>query len=189
LNQSEEKEMKYVVIGSTNPVKIKAVKLVFMLAFPNESMFGFEAVKADSGVKDQPISDKETMTGALNRVTHAQELMPGADFYVGLEGGVEDINGELHEFAWIVVLARDGKVGKGKSCTFIAPPIFRKLVLDGMEVGDISDQVFGKANSKQDMGAIGLLTNNVVDRTDMYRHAVASALMPFLHPDLYNHTS
>jgi non-canonical (house-cleaning) NTP pyrophosphatase len=57
-----------------------------------------------------------------------------------------------------------------------------------MEVGDISDRVFGKANSKQDMGAIGLLTNNVVDRTDMYRHAVASALMPFLHPDLYTHT-
>lgn len=177
--------MKRIVISSTNPVKIIAVTLVFEAAFPRER-FAFEGTQARSGVKDQPTSDEETMTGAFNRALCAEELSPDADFYVSLEGGVEDVRGELHEFAWVVVRGRDGTVGKGKSCTFIAPPIFRTMILEGREVGDISDQVFGKTNSKQDMGAIGLLTNNLVDRTEMYRHAVASALMPFLHPRLYH---
>lgn len=173
-----------IVVASTNPVKITAVRNAFNQAFPNDT-FHCTGVRAMSGVRDQPLSDKETLTGAMNRTHDAERLSPGADFYVGLEGGVEDVDGELHEFAWIVIRARDGTTGKGKSCTFMAPPIFRTMVLEGKEVGDISDHVFGTTNSKQDMGAIGLLTNSAVDRREMYRHAVISALMPFLHPELY----
>ena len=176
---------KIVVVASTNPVKVETVKQAFSSVFPN-ILFEFRGVKAASGIPDQPLSDKETLQGAINRVSDARKLLPGADFYVGLEGGVEDINNELHEFAWIVIESMNGKVGKGKTCTFLAPPIFRKLVLeDGKEVGDASDIVFGQNNSKQNMGAIGLLTNGVIDRTELYRHAVVSALIPFIQESLY----
>ncbi|MEK7090518.1 MAG: inosine/xanthosine triphosphatase [Patescibacteria group bacterium] len=176
---------KIVIIASINPVKIETVRRAFSSVFP-ETRFEFGSVKASSGISDQPLSDRETLKGAINRVADARRISPGADFYVGLEGGVEDVNNELHEFAWIVVESKEGKVGKGKTCTFLAPPIFRKLVLeDGKEVGDASDIVFRQNNSKQNMGAIGLLTKGVIDRTELYRHAVVSALIPFVQEHLY----
>ena len=177
--------MKKVVVASTNPVKINTTKLAFESVFP-EQEFAFEGVKAPSNISDQPLSDTETFQGACNRIRNAKVLAPGADFYVGLEGGVEDTDGDLHEFAWIVVESSSGKTGKGKTATFIAPPIFRKLVLeDKKEMGVAGDIVFGESNSKQKMGGIGLLTKGIIDRTELYRHAVVSALIPFIHEKLY----
>jgi inosine/xanthosine triphosphatase len=174
-----------IVVASTNPVKVNTARLAFEKVFGHND-FEFVPVKAASGVSDQPKSDQETLLGANNRVKDAKRIFPFAEFYVGLEGGVEDVDGELHEFAWIVIHDHTGKVGKGKTCTFMAPPIFRKMVIeDGKEIGDISDIVFGQENSKQDMGAIGLLTRGVIDRTELYRHAVVSALIPFIQTDLY----
>ncbi|HEY4517862.1 MAG TPA: inosine/xanthosine triphosphatase [Candidatus Paceibacterota bacterium] len=177
--------MKKVVVASTNPIKLQTAKTGFELVFPGET-FIFECVKAVSGVADQPLSETETLRGAHNRITHAQELTPGADFYIGLEGGMEDKEGELHEFAWIVVKSKEGKVGKGKTGTFFPPVAFRKLILEeGKEMGEATDIVFGDSNSKQKMGAIGHLTKGAIDRTELYRHAVIFALMPFLHEELY----
>ena len=173
-----------VVVASTNPVKINAVKLAFESILKKGS-FSFIGVKASSEVSEQPKSDTETLLGAKNRIKNAKILSPDAHFYVGLEGGVEDIDGELHEFAWIVIESIAGKVGKGKSCTFIAPSIFRKLVLDGREIGEICDTIFGMSNSKQDLGAIGILTKGIISRTEQYRHAVVSALIPFVNPEMY----
>lgn len=172
-----------VVVASKNPIKIMATRNGFEKLFSID--FNYYSVDAQSGVKRQPSSDSETLIGARNRIRNAKEIHPKANFYVGLEGGVEEIDNELHEFAWIVVERSDGKVGKGKTCTFIAPESFRIMVRGGMEVGDISDIVFGKKNSKQDMGAIGLLTSGAIDRAEMYRHAVIVAMMPFLNPNLY----
>ncbi len=174
-----------VIVASTNPVKIESSKLGFVQMFPGMD-FEFEGVKASSRVADQPLSGEETLLGAKNRVAHAKELSPLADFYVGLEGGVEDIEGELHEFAWIFIQSSSGRTGKSKTSTFIAPPIFRKMIIDeGKEIGDASDIVFGQTNSKQKMGAAGLLTKGVIDRAEFYRHAVVFALVPFIHKDLY----
>jgi inosine/xanthosine triphosphatase len=176
---------KVVVIASTNPVKIRATEMGFKAVWPDQE-FEFVGVKASSEISNQPMTDEETLLGANNRAWNAMTLHPNGDFYVGLEGGVEDINEELHEFAWIVVTTWSGELsGKAKTCTFIAPEVFRMMVMDGKEVGEASDAVFGTSNSKQDMGAIGLLTRGVIDRAELYRHAVVSALIPFVHPELY----
>ena len=47
------------------------------------------------------------------------------------------------------------------------------------------DQVCAESNSKQKSGAVGLLTNNAIDRTAYYAHAVTLALAPFLNEPLY----
>ncbi len=174
-----------VVVASTNPVKIESAQSAFRAMFP-DAPCECEGVKAVSGVSDQPLSDKETLTGALNRARHAQELLPGADFYVGIEGGVEDVDGELHTFAWIVVESKEGVRGKGRSAAFIVPPEIRRLIVEeGKELGDADDIVFGDSNSKQKNGSIGLLTRDVITRRDLYRHAAISALIPFVQRHLY----
>jgi len=54
-----------------------------------------------------------------------------------------------------------------------------------MELGDADDLVFRKENSKQQNGAVGLLTNDAITRQSLYQPAVQMAFIPFLNPELY----
>jgi non-canonical (house-cleaning) NTP pyrophosphatase len=48
--------------------------------------------------------------------------------------------------------------------------------------------VFGRTNSKQEEGAIGLLTGGIVDRRQLYEQAVVLALVAFKNEKLYQTT-
>lgn len=175
--------MKTIVIASTNPVKTQAALDGFRRMFPAET---FEAVThaAPSGVSDQPMTSAETLRGALNRAGAVKLAHPRADFWVGIEGGVEEDGGELAAFAWVAVLSPAGS-GKARTGTFFLPPAVAALVRQGIELGHADDIVFGATNSKQQNGAIGLLTGDVIDRTALYEHAVVLALVSFRHPELW----
>ena len=173
-----------VIIASKNPVKINATKEAFFKVFPKET-FNFEGISVLSGVNDQPMSSMEAQTGAISRANNAIQENTDGDFFVGLEGGVEDRNGNMYSFAWIAVRNKDGKIGVGKTGEFILPSKVREFILGGMELGNADDLVFGKQNSKQINGAVGILTNDVVDRTALYMPAIVFALIPFVKPELY----
>jgi len=120
-------------------------------------------VTVQSGVPDQPMGNAETLQGAEIRVENAQVQYPGYDYYVGVEGGVEDTQSELMAFAWIVI-SNGKKTGKARTASFFLPLEVARLVHQGMELGDADDIVFAKSNSKQQNGAIGLLTKDVISR-------------------------
>lgn len=171
-----------VIITSKNPAKINAVKNAFTKVFPNET-FQYESVSVASGVPDQPKGEKETLLGAENRVKNAKLEME-ADYWVGLEGGVADKGNQLEAFAWMVVQGKEG-VGKGRTGSFFLPPKVAELVHQGMELGEADDVVFGQSNSKQKGGAVGLLTNDVLNRSIYYEQALILALIPFINQELY----
>jgi inosine/xanthosine triphosphatase len=137
-----------------------------------------------SGVSIQPRGTEEIMRGALNRANNVREAKHDANYWVGIEVGVDDYMDEMSVYAWIVVLS-EHQCGKGRTGTFFLPEAVAELIRDGMEMGDADDIVFGRTNSKQANGAIGLLTNDVVDRTGYYEEAVIMALIPFKNPELY----
>lgn len=172
-----------VIVASKNPVKVNAALDGLRRMFP-EYDFVPEPVSVPSGVADQPMSEQETLQGALNRVAKAKELYPKAAFWVGIEGGVESTAGELTAFAWVVVQDQE-QVGKARSGTFFLPRAVQELVEQGLELGEADDRVFGHANSKQKGGAIGILTHNVLDRRELYEQAVVLALVPFRNKQLY----
>jgi non-canonical (house-cleaning) NTP pyrophosphatase len=58
------------------------------------------------------------------------------------------------------------------------------LVRSGVELGIADDQVFGRSNSKQSNGAVGLLTADLINRQQYYEHAVVLALIPFKNLNL-----
>jgi inosine/xanthosine triphosphatase len=176
--------MKTIVLASENPVKIQAVLNGFQKMFPHE-IFQIQTVVVPSGVSVQPLTSAETLAGAMNRAQNATNIITKADFWVGVEGGVEVTEkGEMAAFAWVVVIG-ENIVGKSKSGTFFLPPPVCHWLRQGKELGEADDIVFGRQNSKQDNGAIGLLTNNVIDRKALYEHAVILALVPFKNPALY----
>ena len=78
-----------IIVASKNPVKIASASEGFMRMFPEET-FEFVGVSVPSGVSDQPMSNEETLTGAMQRAENASKDTPDADFWVGLEGGCED---------------------------------------------------------------------------------------------------
>ncbi len=151
--------------------------------FPEDS-FSIQTVSVPSGVKDQPTSSEETLCGAINRTQNARKLAPHADYWIGIEGGIEELDGEMAGFAWIAVYS-PSRCGKGRTGTFFIPERVAGLVRQGKELGEADDLVFNRSNSKQETGAIGILTGNVMDRTQLYEHAVILALVPFKNPELY----
>ncbi len=179
--------MAKIVVASTNPVKIAATQRGFARMFPGRT-FDVAPVDVPSGVRDQPRSSAETLQGARQRTQAASERVPDAAYWVGIEGGIEaDANG-VGAFAWIVIRSPEFSpelIGQSRTGTFYLPPPVANLLRQGQELGEASDTVFGTANSKHTGGAIGLLSDNAVDRTQLYEQAVILALVPFQHPELY----
>lgn len=169
-----------VVVASKNPVKVEAVSTAFRLQFARADVT-IQAVNVASGVANQPVGDDETRTGALNRIRAARRACPDADYWVGLEGGVQTIDGELTAFAWMAAQDRHGKIGKARTVTLPLPPAVQRLVADGLELGEANDRVFSTLNSKQGGGAFGLLTNGLHTREGVYAEALTIALVPFVN--------
>ena len=175
-----------VLIASHNPAKIRAVEEAFSLQFPGKSI-DFMSLDVESGVSDQPRSDEETHSGAANRARNAHKLVSAADFWIGLEGGIETIADQLMAFAWISVLGPGGRIGEARTVTLPLPPAVKTLVEDGLELGDANDIVFATVNSKQQGGAFGLLTNGLYTREGVYTEALVIALVPFIS-ELYSNS-
>ena len=176
--------MKKIYIGSENPVKIESTRKGFEEIFDNISGFEFIGKSVSSGVGDQPKTNEETLLGAGNRAQRLKVKFPDGDFFVGIEGGIQTIGDEMEAFAWVVILD-ERMAGKAQTSTFQLPPKIVELIRQGIELGHADDMVFQRKNSKQGNGAVGLLTNNVIDRVEYYRHAVILALIPFINKELY----
>jgi inosine/xanthosine triphosphatase len=172
-----------IIVASLNPVKIQATLLGFQRMFPGE-LIETRGISVVSGVSRQPLSDDETFQGAVTRARQATRLNPQADFWIGIEGGIQPIEKDISAFAWVFVCSKN-QSGKGRSSAFFLPDKIAQLIRQGYELGDADDVVFGRQNSKQENGAVGLLTGDVIDRVALYEQAVIMALIPFKNPNLY----
>lgn len=170
-----------IIVASKNPVKVKATLLGFESYFSGVKI---EGVNVESGVADQPMSDTETLRGARNRVKNAKCEFPEADYWVGIEGGINTEENGLTAFAWIVIRHKN-KYGESRTTSFQLPTKIKELIEQGFELGVANDILFKKENSKQKTGAVGILTNNKISRTELYQQAVQLALIPFLNDELY----
>lgn len=177
-----ERVSKSVAVGSTNPVKIGAVRAVIALTWPDARV---EGVSVPSGVRDQPIGDDETIRGALARAAAARAAL-GTTFGVGIEGGVvEQPDGSMRTCAWAAIVDAAGTHGVGGSLAMPLPDAVAAMIREGLELGHAMDRLVSEHNTKQGKGAVGILTAGLVDRQRAYEVLVSYALAPFLTPALY----
>lgn len=99
------------------------------------------------------------------------------------ENGEQDGTTLVQSFAWIAVIG-GSRTGKARTAAYYLPEETAKLVRDGMELGPAEDIVWGRSNTKQNNGSVGLLTEDVIDRKGYYIQAVVLALIPFKNPSL-----
>ncbi|WPR74966.1 inosine/xanthosine triphosphatase [Algoriphagus sp. NG3] len=179
--QATEKQL--VIVGSKNPVKIACTESAFTETF--DKGFVVNGIIAASQVPDQPEGDQETFLGAKNRVINAKSSFPEADYWVGIEGGVDEDEQGMFAFAWIYIEDKSGRSGKAKTATFYLPDAIAGLIQSGMELGNADDQFFDQKNSKQGGGSVGILTGGVISRQTYYSQAIILALIPFINPELF----
>lgn len=75
--------------------------------------------------------------------------------------------------------------GLARSAAYVLPERISNLIKGGMEQGEADDIVFGQENSKHNSGGVGLLSNDLITRSQLYAMAVKLALIPFIKPELY----
>lgn len=175
----------HLFVGSTNPVKINAVTTASSETWPDVQVMGFDV---PSGIAAQPRTDLETRTGARNRALAA--LDEGVSFLkkdqkrirsqevlgVGLEGGVFEQDGEVWSTVWAAVVDMDGVFYESNGARFKVPALIAEPILAGEEMGPIVNKLFGGTDVRRTNGAIGVITNNFVDRTEEYGAIAKMAL-------------
>ncbi|CAJ1031521.1 Protein of unknown function DUF84, putative [Leishmania lindenbergi] len=173
-------------VGTTNRAKAESVMTVVNKCFPGEA-HEVCLCNVSSGVRDQPMSAEETQRGALNRAKAALEIIPGADYGVGLEGGIEDIAGRWFECGWMAIVERKtGKCGIGSSARFeMSETIMRPILNEGKELAEVMDNLTGEQDVRSGLGAMGVLTAGHLGRAAAYEHGLVFALAPFLSDSKY----
>ncbi len=171
-----------IAVGSTNPVKVRAVRAVLGVLAP---LARIEGVAVASGVPDQPFGDDETIRGALARAAAAREAA-NAELGVGIEGGVvEQADGSLRTCAWAAIVSADGRTSVGGSLSMPLPRRVAEMIRDGLELGHAMDRLVGGHDTKRGAGAVGILTAGLMDRQAAYEVLVRYALGPFVTASLY----
>lgn len=163
-----------IAVGSTNPVKISAVKLAFKALLENRQ---FEIVGVDvaSGVSEQPMSDEEAIQGAITRAKAAL-TRSNADYGVGLEGGLQQL-GELWLTGNLAAVVRaDGRMGFGISTRIAVPDEIMHQVQNGVDLTQAIHAVTGKSEIGKKEGFLGMMSKGLITRTSASREAVVAAL-------------
>ncbi len=173
-----------IFVGSKNPVKVNAVINAASETWPEVVVHGIDVA---SGVSDQPRSDEETKTGAVNRAREVlEEGLRATDhdsritndyLGVGLEGGVFiDDNDEMWSTVWIAVVDLDGNLAESNGARFKVPEIVADKIRKGEEMGPIIASIVGEEDVRSKQGMIGVITTGFVDRTEEYTGIVKMAL-------------
>jgi inosine/xanthosine triphosphatase len=162
-------------LGTTNQAKRSAV----VLATGKEPI----CLSVPSGVSDQPMTEAETIEGAVNRAKQALSRVPEAQIGLGLEGGLtfdDEYTGQWYLIS--VCAAWDGKrLSLGKGLAFPVPNTAgERIRQEGIELRTIIDEWSGTIGSNHKGGAYGLFTEDRIKRAEVFRDAVIAALTPFV---------
>jgi inosine/xanthosine triphosphatase len=194
-----------IAVGSTRGPKLDAVHDALKLCAdhlnPN-TQFEVMGFAVDSGVGHTPLSSTESMRGARQRTEALIQMASGKDdsfhYFVGLEGGLEvmDSSGEDTDSAgnrdrrvflesWAYV--SDGLRGHfGRSGGIELPaPLAHEVLDNGVELASAIDKFAGMASIRDNQGAWGVLSNNLITRREAFRVALVAAFAPFYNAKLF----
>lgn len=160
-----------IVIASQNPVKVAAAQTVAAALFPEP--LWVRSVEAPAGRTAQPLSDEAAVDAARQRARHA---LPGADYGVGIEGGVMRVGELLFGCNWAVVAGAEG-TGAACSARYPLPPELWEELAAGRELSDLIDPGIGARE-----GAVGRVSGGSITRRDLAEEALRLAFGQLLHP-------
>jgi len=185
-----------IAVGSTRRPKLQAVHEAaasFAFALSPHARLEIQGYEVESGVSHTPVSREELMQGARQRAETLRKMLRDsslpADYYVGLEGGLDVVseNGQRRVFLESWAYVTDGLRGHfGCSGSIELPEALAEEVLSrGTELGVAIDRFAGAVGIRDGQGAWGVLTGNLVSRQESFRLAVLTAFAPFYNAKMY----
>lgn len=133
----------------------------------------------NSDVSDQPLTEKETLSGAINRAFNLKSLFSDADIYVGMEGGLtklEDNKEDLFLVCAVCFLFKDGTVLKSVSSKLQLPLFMSQAILQGYQFGKMVREV--KITESNLISSVYL--NELLLREKAFTEAISNILW-FMH--------
>lgn len=128
------------------------------------------AVKVSSRITDQPLDRETTEKGAINRARGARKIVPEADFWLGLEGGLNEGSKRLYLITYACLIDPNGKEFIGK----------------GEEIG-LPDEVSEKIKKGEWFGTVireyakdHEIDGNLITRTVPFAQAIQNAYVSYL---------
>ncbi|MGC9117257.1 MAG: DUF84 family protein, partial [Conexivisphaera sp.] len=102
--------MLIVAVASFNPVKVEAARAVFSNAFGDVRVL---PSSPPPGLEPQPLSMAGILRGASARASSACASVPGADYCVGIESGMLELEGNWYAATAATIRSRDGRSSTG----------------------------------------------------------------------------
>lgn len=173
-------------VGSTNPIKIQAVREI-LRGYPILKSFRIYPIEAASGVSHQPKSLQEIVVGAKNR---ARNSFISCDYSFGIESGLMPVPETKTGYMDTCICAIHNGLDYhlGMSCGFEPPiDVVRLAIENGMNL-DQATKAIGLTKIErvgQAEGIIGLLTKDRVTRKDYTKQAVQMAMIQLENAHLY----
>jgi len=188
-----------IAVGSSRTTHVEAVKEAWKIFSSNilrdqEEPIDYLGYDVPTGVPEVPLSVKDLMDGAQNRVENLilqlKREKAEADFYIGLESGfsVVDSRGPrrlafLENWAYV----SDGHRGHfGHGGGIPVPADISDPVIDrGIELGIIADRFSKEKELKAGQGPWGILTKDILTQQHSSVIALIAAFAPFYNPEAY----
>jgi inosine/xanthosine triphosphatase len=186
-----------VAVGSTRRPKLNAVweaLSVFGPFLDPDAQFEVVGEEVLSGVALTPLSREETMAGARGRAEALQALARERNhpwrYFVGLEGGLDVVREGNRRLVFLenwACVSDGSRTCYGQSGAVLLPEALAARVIDhGEQLAAAIDAFAGAEGIRDAQGAWGVLTRNLITRTDAFRTAVINAFAPFFNAALYD---
>lgn len=174
-----------IILTSANPVKIQVVQKAIDNLFFNQAINLLSLDLEEKGA--EPFGEDAIISQITSSIQQARQLHPNALYYIGMEGGIVEKDYGTYEAAFAVVENNTGEIqGISQSVSFPIPNQVAELVKSGVPFGKAVDQIFNTTDIKTTKGFIGLLTNDLVDKQDLYYQPTIVAFSKLTKDKWYN---
>ncbi len=169
-----------ILVGSTNGQKVNGARQAFEIFYGND--IDVEGVSVDSGVNSEPIKD-EVYLGAKNRInnviSYAKENFIDADFFVGVESGLIEIDGHWINLSYVIIEDKNGMRSVATTPGYPIPDKYVEEVINS----DLK-QLFERVSVDKHSG-ISSLTHGEFNRKDLMRIGYIMALTQYVNGDIW----
>lgn len=171
-----------VSVGSSNKVKVDATRNIFSKLYKRVII---RPTKFKSPVPEQPF-EKDVLSGAILRAKRAIEDTK-TDFGVGIEAGLfwnKEV-GNYYDVQYCAIIDKMGHITIGHGPGFQYPREVISLVKDGRTVSEAFEELYGITDIGSTIGAVGYLSDKMIDRTKLTEQAIIMAMIPRVKRELY----
>ena len=170
--------------GTKNPAKLEGIRTAFIRYFPDLEL---HSVDSTSVARRQPFGLEEMAEGAITRAKFALSR-EGGDFGVGVEAGIFRIGEAYFDHQEAAVADASGRVSLGHSAGYMLPrEAIEKMLKEGKELEQYAESLSGIEQVGDKGGLVRYLTKGQVTRAELTEQCVVTALIPWLHRDVYGY--